>query len=256
MSNQLSVDSSPSYTTAQRVVALLAGLACHVAFLAGVGLMVFSIYTGMEYGFGRLHGVWALLANSMLLLQFPIVHSWLLSVPGRKWTARWVPLGLGRELSTTTFATLASIQLLVVFLLWSPSGVTWLRLHGVAGWVMTVLYAAAWLLVGVAMWDAGLALQTGFLGWGAVVRGRRPEYKTFPQGGTYRLSRQPIYLAYSLMLWTGPVWTLDRVALALLWTAYCMLGPMLKERRYLKYYGDAYRAYQRQVPYWFGWSRK
>jgi len=33
-------------------------------------------------------------------------------------------LGLGRDLSTTTYASVASLELLLVFGLWSPSGVT------------------------------------------------------------------------------------------------------------------------------------
>ena len=67
--------------------------------------------------------------------------------------------------------------------------------------------------------------------------------------GTFALTRQPIYLAFSLTLWTAPVWTADRATLTVGWTAYCLLGPLLKERRYLRCYGAAYEAYRRAVPY-------
>ena len=48
---------------------------------------------------------------------------------------------------------------------------------------------------------------------------------------------------------TSPVSTPDRLALAVLWTAYCIAGPRFKERRYERRYGDAFRRYQADVPY-------
>ena len=58
-----------------------------------------------------------------------------------------------------------------------------------------------------------------------------------------------VVLGFALTLWTGPVWTPDRLALAAVWTAYCMIGPRLKERRYLAWHGEAFRRYQSEVPY-------
>ena len=94
-----------------------------------------------------------------------------------------------------------------------------------------------------------VALQTGFVGWSAVLRGHKPRFKPFPRHGLFVECRQPVYLAFAATLWTGPVLTLDRLALALVWTAYCVVGPCLKERRYLARHGALYAAYQREVPY-------
>jgi protein-S-isoprenylcysteine O-methyltransferase Ste14 len=52
------------------------------------------------------------------------------------------------------------------------------------------------------------------------------------------------------VLWTVPVWTPDQLVLATVYTGYCVLAPKLKERRFLKIYGDTFRAYQARVPYW------
>jgi protein-S-isoprenylcysteine O-methyltransferase Ste14 len=65
----------------------------------------------------------------------------------------------------------------------------------------------------------------------------------------FRACRQPVYLAFALTLWTGPVLTLDRLVLAVAWTAYSLVGPLFKERRYVERFVDAYRNYQAQVPY-------
>ena len=54
---------------------------------------------------------------------------------------------------------------------------------------VTAAYAGAWLLLGKAMADAGLALQTGALGWTAVFRGHRPVYPPMPRRGRLMMRR-------------------------------------------------------------------
>ena len=38
--------------------------------------------------------------------------------------------------------------------------------------------------------------------------------------------------------------------IAAVWTGYCLLGPLHKERRFRRYFRDQFTAYQRRVPYW------
>jgi methanethiol S-methyltransferase len=70
-----------------------------------------------------------------------------------------------------------------------------------------------------------------------------------PPQGLFRLIRQPIYVAFVLTLWTVPVWTPDQLALAISYTAYCLLAPRLKERRFAKHYGIRFHHYRTAVPY-------
>jgi len=240
----------PEYSRAQRCTAAACGVVCHASFVAGIGAMIAGLFGGLAAGLGPFRGDAALVANAALILQFPVLHSALLSPFGRRQLSRLAPARLGDELSSTTYATIASWQLLATFLLWSPSGIVWWWADGITWWILSALYAAAWILLLKTMVDAGLALQTGFLGWGAVVRGIRPRYAAFVPRGTFLHVRHPIYVAFALTLWTAPVWTPDRFALALGWTAYCLAGPLLKERRYLHAYGSAFDAYRRRVPYW------
>jgi protein-S-isoprenylcysteine O-methyltransferase Ste14 len=67
--------------------------------------------------------------------------------------------------------------------------------------------------------------------------------------GLFAACRQPIYLGFALTLWTGPVWTPDHLLLAVLWSTYCLLGPLLKEKRFLRFHGAEFAAYRRAVPY-------
>lgn len=238
-----------AYSPAQRWTALFAGLICHALFAAAVFWMVVGLFTGLRTGLAHLHGWKAVVLNIALILQFAATHSLLLSERGRSWMARGIPLGLGRDLSTTVFAAVASIQLLMTFLFWSPTGQVWFApSHGLKV-LLTSLYAISWLLLFKSMSDAGLGLQTGFLGWSAVWSNRRPRYKPFPRAGMFRYSRQPIYVSFTLILWTAPVWTADHLVLAVIWTAYCFGAPVLKERRFLRYYGDAFARYRATVPY-------
>jgi protein-S-isoprenylcysteine O-methyltransferase Ste14 len=244
-----------NYSIAQRGFAVVLGAACHLAFLAGVGSMIAGLYSGLRIGRGPFSGGQAALFDLLLVLQFAIVHSLLLSRPGRAWLERMTPLRLGRDLATTTYALVASLQLVLTFAAWSPIGVASWEPHGPLRAVVTVAYAGSWLLLLKAMSDAGLSVQTGLLGWSAVARGRAPSFPRFGIRGTFRYVRQPVYIAFALTLWTGPVWTLDHLMLALGWTLYCVLGPQLKERRYLRAYGDRFERYRALVPYWIPRSR-
>jgi len=246
----MTVAAAPDFSPAQRRVALAWGTVCHLSFAAGVAAMIAGLYFGMTAGRGPFRGAAALVADLALLAQFPALHSVLLSTRGREWLSRLAPLGLGPALGTTTYATIASWQLLLTFALWSPVDPhPWVP-QGALLLALTLAYASAWLLLLKTMADAGLDVQTGFLGWGSVFRGRRPAYRGFAPRGTFRWVRQPVYVAFALTLWTAPVWTWDRILLAVAWTAYCVLAPIHKERRYRRFYGERFERYRALVPYW------
>jgi methanethiol S-methyltransferase len=244
---------SPPPGRARIALALAMGVACHGIFaLAGLA-MVSAMFFGMSASLGSVPWPWALLANAALLLQFPIGHSLLLTARGRAVLARLVPGHHGRTLSTTTYAIIASLQLLALFALWTPSGIVWWRAEGWAFWAVCASYAMAWLLLIKASFDAGPEVQSGSLGWLSLMQNIRPVFPDMPQAGLFRLIRQPIYVAFALTLWTVPVWTPDQLALAVSYTAYCLLAPLLKERRFTTIYGERFVAYKRAVPY--AWPR-
>ncbi|RMF72894.1 MAG: isoprenylcysteine carboxylmethyltransferase family protein [Acidobacteria bacterium] len=235
---------------ARRVLwAFGAGVTCHAAFVAGVAAMAVGLFTGMRSGLGRLHGLGTLVADGALIAQFPLLHSWLLGSAGRARLAALLPDEFGADLVPTVFATVSSLQMLAAFELWSPSGVVLWRVTGSAFWIACGVFAAGWLLLARSMVDAGLGLQSGAAGWLAVLRGRRVAYPAMPTRGTFRHVRQPMYLAYAVLLWAGPVLTLDKLALACAWTAYCVLGPLHKEARSRRRWGARWEAYRRAVPY-------
>lgn len=244
------------YTARERRIAIVYGIVCHGAFAIGIGAMIAGIFTGLRLGHGPFTGAAALGWDLLLIAQFVVLHSFLLTRRGRAVLDRLAPAGLGAALSTTTFAMIASIQLLLTFGAWSQIGDVWWEPHGRLRVVICAAYAVSWAFLLKTMHDAGIAVQTGLLGWSAVARGREPRFAGFRVRGTFRFVRQPVYLAFACTLWTGPVWTPDHLLLAATWTAYCLFGPLLKERRYLRFYGEQFALYRREVPYWLpAWRR-
>ena len=237
------------------ILATLYGLLCHVTFVAGVGTMMVVLHGGMVGALGDAPAPWSWLFNAALLLQFPLLHTALLSRRGTGFMRRLVPGATGVPLLSTTYALIASLQTAALFLGWTPSGHIWWQAHGPLLIVFEVCNAAAWLLLGKAILDAGMGLQTGFLGWWAVVRGRRPVYPAMPTRGLFRWCRQPIYVAFALTLWTPPTKTPDGLIVALVLTSYCVIGPLYKEARFSRRFGLQFAAYQAATPYWLPWPR-
>ena len=231
------------------MLALGLGLLCHALFGLAVLAMIVAMFHGLSAGFGTVPWPWAALANAALIAQFPLGHSLLLTGGGGRWLARLIPGPHGATLSTTTYAIIASAQLLALFALWTPSGVIWWQADGWAFWATTAAYTASWLLLIKASFDAGAEVQSGALGWMSLMARIRPVFPDMPTLGLFRLIRQPIYVAFALTLWTVPVWTPDQLFLAVSYTLYCLLAPRLKERRFAARYGTVFDHYRENVPY-------
>jgi ubiquinone biosynthesis O-methyltransferase len=242
---------SPS---ARRVaIAAFYGVLCHSLFIAGVTAMIVMMFFGMSQCFGSLAEPWRSLANGLLLIQFPVAHSLLLTRGGNGFLRRLAPAGLGAGLVTTTYAAIASVQVLALFLLWSPIGTIWWRAEGHLLVVLCVAYALAWLGLLKAIVDAGFAQQVGLLGWYSLAKAIPVRYPPMPRTGLFKFCRQPIYVAFAATLWTVPTWTPDQLTVAGVLTLYCLIGPLFKEMRFKARFGEEFEAYRRHVPYWIPW---
>ena len=233
------------------------GLATHLAF-AGAGLaMVSAMFFGLSESLGRVPQPWAWAANLLLVAQFPLAHSLLLTRTGGRILSRFVPGPHGAVLASTTYAFIASLQLIALFVFWTPSGVVWWRAEGWVFALVCAAYAAAWLMLMKASFDAGLEVQSGALGWLSLMGSLPVRFPDMPVLGLFRIIRQPIYAAFALTLWTVPVWTPDQLCLAAAFTLYCVLAPRLKERRFRQRYGARFEAYRQRVPYFLPrWTRR
>ncbi len=235
--------------TLDRWVAVLAAIVSQAVFLGAVGSMALALAHGLQIGRGNLIGSPALAANLLLVAQFPLLHSGLLSKRGRHYLPRWRGGSNGRKLDPTVYAAVAAAQLLATFWAWSPSGIVWHRPHGGLGVVQWCLFGGAWAFLLRALTDAGLALQTGAAGWLALWRGQPVDYGGMPERGLFRVCRQPIYLGFAMVLFAAPTWSPDMLLLACGWGLYCVVGPLHKEARWRARYPERFAAYRAAVPY-------
>lgn len=240
---------SPPPGRARIATALIYGVLCHLIFALAVLSMIVAMFFGMSVSFGSVPAPWSLLANAMLIVQFPLVHSVLLTPRGGKLLGKLAPASHGKTLATTTYAIIASVQLVALFTLWTPSGIIWWQAEGWVFGLICGLYGMSWLMLIWASYDAGAEVQSGALGWMSLMQNIKPVFPDMPTTGLFAIIRQPIYVAFALTTWTVPVWTPDQLALALALTAYCLAAPKLKERRFEKRYGARFETYKRQVPY-------
>jgi protein-S-isoprenylcysteine O-methyltransferase Ste14 len=245
-----------NYSPTQRYTALMYGIACHLLFGLAIATMAVALFTGLQIGKGSFHGWAGVGANSLLILSFPIFHTRLLSPKGRRFMSKLVPFGIGPQLSWTVFSTIASLQLLAVFWFWSPSGIIWWQATGWLRIAIGVAALGAWLLLRESMAQSQITVQTGYIGWSSVFFNRKATYNPFSTSGLYRYVRQPIYISFTLVLWLTATMTPDLFVLASGWTAYCIIGSALKEKRFIRCFGEAFRQYQTKVPFWIPWARK
>jgi protein-S-isoprenylcysteine O-methyltransferase Ste14 len=233
----------------RRIMALTMGALCHAIFAVAIVSMVYAMFFGLSRSLGDINYPGAIFVNLTLLVQFPLAHSLLLTRGGLSVLAHLVPGMHGGTLSTTTFAIIASIQLLLLFWLWTPSGIIWWQADGSAFYAICTAYAVSWILLSKAVFDAGADLQSGALGWLSLLAAKKPRFPDMPTLGLFRFIRQPIYLAFACTLWTVPTWTPDQFALAMVWTGYCVAAPFLKERRLRMQFGASFERYRANTPY-------
>jgi hypothetical protein len=104
------------------------------------------MFFGMSQSFGQVPAPWSIIVNLFLALQFPVAHSILLSKRSSAVLARLAPIAFGPTLATTTYAIIASVQLLMLFALWTPSGIIWWQADGAVFAILCCLYMLSWLL--------------------------------------------------------------------------------------------------------------
>ena len=221
-------------------IALISGAVCHACFVLGVGTMIVAMYFGMSRSLGALEAPWSWIANAFLLAQFPIAHSFLLTNRGRALLARLAPAGMGSTLSSTTYVTIASLQILALFALWSPSDTIWWQAVGPVLVLMSTPLRDGLAAARQSHGRCQPRSADGVLGLVGLARNRTPIYPRMPENGLFRLSRQPIYVTFTLTVWTVPTWTPDQLVVAMTFTLYCLFGPLFKEARFRRIYGSAF----------------
>lgn len=232
-----------------QITAIIYALICHGVFAVSGALMCFTLFFGFSNQISSLEQYSGITSNIILLLQFPILHSFLLSQKGKFFLRLFYSKKFVGKLDTTIYATIASVQLFLLFFFWKPSGILLWKAEGIVYILLTLVYLLGWLLLTVSSFQAGLGVQTGALGWTSVFRNIDVKYPNMPNFGLFRIIRHPIYLSFSIILWFSPYFTVDKIILATIYTVYCVSAPLFKEKRFSAIYGEKFLEYKKSTPY-------
>lgn len=196
-----------------------------------------------------------LIRNGVLIIlalaAFAVVHSltaglglkpWLKRRLGERVVEGWYRLAY----NVFSVITLLPVGVLLVLL---PDSVLY-RIEGVGAVLLRLAQAVGVLgLVGALfvtdVWQfAGVRQAVAYL---------RGEPLPLPEpplviSGMYRLVRHPLYFFSLLALWPMPVMTVNLLLFNIGATLYFVIGSRVEERRLVRSYGEAYRAYQQRVP--------
>jgi len=232
-----------------KLIAYCIGILCHIAFIMAIASMAYMLANGLTSSILPIGGLYGRYINLILLIQFPMLHSFFLTPIGRKILILPFPKEIGKDLITTTYALIASLQLLVVFVFWTPNQNVWYLPSRILliPWITT--YFISWVILIKALSEAGMAMHSGSLGWRSIVTGRKVVYPRIPTSGLHNQCRHPIYLAFSLIILTAPVWSFDHFLFTTVWGLYCLIGPKFKEHRIKKKSGEEYKVIQKNTPY-------
>jgi methanethiol S-methyltransferase len=231
-----------------RIIALLYGLVCYliflISFLYAIGFVgnVFvpkSIDSGPELPLAQ-----TLLVDAVLLSLFAIQHS----VMARQWFKRvWTNI-VPEPVERSTYVLLASLILLLLFWQWRPiSGIIW-NVQNPSG--RTVLQGLFWIGWGIVLVSTFLIDHFGLFGLKQVynyLRNRPTEPPPFQSPALYKIVRHPIYLGFIIAFWSAPRMTVGHLFFAIMTTGYMLVAIQFEERDLLRFYGESYGEYRRQV---------
>ncbi len=152
----------------ERKIARALGIAVGLATQGGFFVTVWYLFNFLKNGVSAQPSSW-LLIDSLLALQFAVVHSVLLHPLTKRRLTRYV----AAEFYGLLFCAATCLGLAVVFHFWRGSShVVW-ELHGLAAQIMQVCFYASWAALFYSLYLSGLGYQTGLTPWWHWVR-RRP----------------------------------------------------------------------------------
>lgn len=227
-----------------------------VAYLYFLGVFLYAIWfvwtmDRVAIAAGAVASPWRnLLIDAGLLTLFAVQHSGMARVGFKKAWVRLVPWGLER--STYVIASSTVLLLLVVY--WQP--LPWLIWDIHAPFVRGLLNVTFWLGWAIVLLATYLIDHFALFGIKQVVRYARDEHVKeipFQTPGMYTMVRHPLYLGFVLAFWSAPTMTAGRLFFAVMTTAYILVAIQLEERDLMRFYGDDYAQYRRQVPMLIPW---
>ncbi len=182
--------------------------------------------------------------NQALIAMFGIQHS-VKARQGfkRAWT-RIVPPPAERSV----YVLVASLMLIVLFLLWRPiDGTVWDATGTALELPLWVLFAVGWLLVLLSTFLLNHFELFGLQQAWFHMRGREASPPELRQPLFYKWVAHPLYSGFFLAFWATPLMSYGHLLLALGMSAYMLIAIRYEERDLVGHYGEDYVRYRKGV---------
>lgn len=183
-------------------------------------------------------GAAPILYDAMLVALFAFHHS-LFARESVKRALTLVPASMQRSL----YVSVASVLLMLVVRLWQPVGGVLYAVHGPPALPLAAVQLAGFVLI---VW-AVAGLDPLELSGIRQATGADAKVEPLQVGGPYRLVRHPLYLGWILTVFGVARMTGDRLAFALMTTAYLFVAVPWEERSLVRSFGQDYARYRTRV---------
>ncbi len=232
-----------------RVISFLYGIIGHVGFLLVfmylVGFLAnFAVPKSVDSGQTGPFGP-ALLVNVLLLALFGVQHSVMARQGFKQWWTKIVP----EHIERSTYVVISDLLMILLIWQWRPmTGVIWNVEHPAGILVLWTLFGLGWAIIVLASF---MINHFDLLGTRQVylhLQGKEYTALPFKATGFYKYIRHPLMLGWITAFWSTPNMTVGHLVFAVGTTVYILIAIQIEEKDLVKFHGEAYEKYWRQVP--------
>ena len=183
----------------------------------------------------------AALIDAALIALFGLQHT-VMARQGfkRAWT-RIVP----KPIERSVYVLLASLALILMFLLWRPiPGELWRIANPTGIAAMMILFFIGWLVVLVSTFLINHFELFGLRQVWSNARGHEVPAPVFREPVFYRRIRHPLYSGFILAFWATPHMSWGHALLAAGMTVYILIAIRYEERDLVGLFGEQYESYR------------